>query len=121
MFKFDFKLIKRITSLGMAGFIMAASNSMVQAVCNKTLSVYGGDIYIGVMTIINSVREINGLPINGITGGAQPVLSYNYGAKKYKRVKQGIRFTATVGFFIYSSYVGACYDISNVFSEAFFF
>lgn len=44
------------------------------------------------------VREINGLPINGITGGAQPVLSYNYGAKKYKRVKQGIRFTATVGF-----------------------
>lgn len=106
LFKFDFKLIKRITSLGMAGFIMAASNSMVQAVCNKTLSIYGGDIYIGVMTIINSVREMNGLPINGITGGAQPVLSYNYGAKEYKRVKQGIRFTATVGF-LYTAFMWA--------------
>ncbi len=98
LFRFDFKLIKKIISLGMAGFIMAASNSVVQAVCNKTLSIYGGDIYIGVMTIINSVREINGLPINGITGGSQPVISYNYGAKKYKRVKQGISFTAKVSF-----------------------
>ncbi len=98
LFRFDFVLIKKIVSLGMAGFIMAASNSTVQAVCNKTLSIYGGDIYIGVMTIINSVREIIGLPINGITGGSQPVISFNYGARKYVRVRQGIRFTAEVGF-----------------------
>lgn len=98
LFHIDWKLIREIVALGMSGFIMAATNSACQAVCNATLSVYGGDIYIGVMTIINSVREMIGLPIGGITGGSQPVLSYNYGAGKKKRVRQGIRFTAVVGF-----------------------
>ena len=93
-------LIKEIVVLGFAGFIMSATNCAVQAVCNMTLSAYGqglGDLYIAVMTIINSVREMIGLPINGITGGAQPVISYNYGAGKIKRVRQGIGFMALVG------------------------
>lgn len=93
-------LVKEIVILGFAGFIMSATNCAVQAVCNMTLSNYGrelGDIYIGVMTIINSVREMIGLPINGITSGAQPVISYNYGANERTRVKQGIRFMAAVG------------------------
>ncbi len=93
----DFRLLPGIVTLGLAGFIMSATNCLVQAVCNATLSIHGGDIYVGIMTIINSVREMIGLPINGITGGAQPVISYNYGAKEYRRVKQGIRFMAMVG------------------------
>ncbi len=96
MLHLDFKLLGEIIGLGMSGFIMAATNCLVQAVCNATLSVYGGDIYIGIMTIINSVREMSSLPINGITGGSQPVLGYNYGAGNYARVKQGIRFTSLV-------------------------
>ncbi len=98
LFHVDWKLMKEIVTLGLSGFIMAATNSACQAVCNATLSIYGGDLYIGVMTIINSVREMIGLPVNGITGGSQPVLSFNYGAGKGERVKQGIRFTAIVGF-----------------------
>lgn len=98
LFHLDFSLLKEIVALGLSGFIMAATNSACQAVCNATLSVHGGDIYIGVMTIINSVREMISLPISGITSGAQPVLSYNYGAQNSSRVKQGIRFTAWVGF-----------------------
>lgn len=90
-------LLPEIVTLGLAGFIMSATNCIVQAVCNATLSIYGGDLYIGIQTIINSVREMIGLPINGITGGAQPVISYNYGAKEPERVKQGIRFMALVG------------------------
>lgn len=90
-------VLKDILTLGIPGFIMGATNCAVQAVCNATLSVAGGDVYIGIMTIINSVREMIGLPINGITGGSQPVLSFNYGAEKYDRVKKGIRFTAFVG------------------------
>lgn len=78
--------------LGMPGFIVAFTNSAVQSVCNATLSVYGGDAYIGIMTIINSVREIISLPVHGISNGSQPVLSYNYGAKSYSRVRTGIRF-----------------------------
>lgn len=96
MLKLDFKLLKEIVTLGMSGFIMAATNCAVQAVCNATLSVHGGDIYIGIMTIINSVREMISLPINGITSGSQPVLGYNYGAGKVNRVKKGIRFSALV-------------------------
>ncbi|WP_026507002.1 MATE family efflux transporter [Butyrivibrio sp. MC2013] len=93
----DYSLLKDIIPLGLAGFIMSATNCLVQAVCNKTLSIHGGDIYVGIMTIINSVREMIGLPINGITAGAQPVISYNYGAKSYKRVRRGIRFMSLTG------------------------
>ena len=90
------QILRSTVSLGFSGFIMGATNCAVQAVCNATLAIYGGDIYISVMTIINSVREMIGLPVNGITNGAQPVLSYNYGAKKYERVKAGIRFASLV-------------------------
>ncbi|MCR4955136.1 MAG: MATE family efflux transporter [Lachnospiraceae bacterium] len=89
-------ILKDVLVLGIPGFIMGATNTAVQSVCNATLHMHGGDIYVGIMTIINSVREIAGLPINGITSGSQPVISYNYGARKYDRVKQGIRFTAFV-------------------------
>lgn len=97
-FKIDRKLTGEILSLGMAGFIMQATNCLVQIVCNATLKVYGGDLYVGIMTVLNSVREILSLPITGLTSGAQPVLGFNYGAKKYGRVKQGIRITAILGF-----------------------
>ncbi|MCR5108581.1 MAG: MATE family efflux transporter [Lachnospiraceae bacterium] len=90
-------LLKNIIPLGLAGFFMSSTNCAVQAVCNATLSIYGGDLYIGIMTIINSVREMISLPINGITAGSQPVISYNYGAKIYPRVKKGIRFMAATG------------------------
>ncbi|MBR1853299.1 MAG: MATE family efflux transporter [Lachnospiraceae bacterium] len=93
----DYKLLPEIVTLGLAGFIMSATNCAVQAVCNATLSIHGGDLYVGIMTIINSVREMISLPINGITAGSQPVISYNYGARDNERVKQGIRFMSMVG------------------------
>lgn len=96
-FELDTTLLKEILTLGLAGFVMGATNCAVQAVCNATLSVFGGDIYISIMTIINSVREMIGLPVNGITSGSQPILSFNYGAKKIERVKEGIRFSAFMG------------------------
>ena len=84
-------------TLGTPGFIMQGTNCLVQVVCNATLQNWGGDLYVGVMTILNSVREILTLPVMGIANGAQPVLGYNYGAKQFKRVKEGIRFTALTG------------------------
>ena len=88
---------KEILTLGTAGFIMQATNCVVQIVCNSTLQSYGGDLYIGVMTVLNSVREVLMLPVLGISNGAQPVLGYNYGAKENQRVKEGIKFTALIG------------------------
>lgn len=96
-FKVEKGLLREITSLGMAGFIMNGTNCLVQVVCNTTLRSYGGDLYVGIMTVVNSVREILGLPVNGLTSGAQPVIGYNYGAEKFRRVKQAIRFTSAIG------------------------
>lgn len=90
--KLDKILVKDITALGTSGFVMSVTNSAVQVVCNATLFRYGGDLYIGVMTVINSVREIATMPVNGLTSGAQPIIGYNYGAGCYARVKSAIRF-----------------------------
>ena len=72
------------------------TNSLVQMVCNINLAMYGGDMYIAAMTIINSVREVIHMPVSGVGNGAQPVMSFNYGAKEYGRVKQTIRYTAVI-------------------------
>ena len=89
---------RRILSLGTSGFVMSLTNSLVQVLCNATLQVWGGDLYVGVMTVVNSVREVIYMPIQGITSGSQPVLGFNYGARAYQRVRQGIRFTALTTF-----------------------
>lgn len=94
--KLKFYYIKKIVSLGMAGFMVATTNSIVSIVCNSTLSFYGGDIYVAIMTIINSIREIASLPGQNIANGSQPVLGYNYGAGRNDRVIQGIKFTTFV-------------------------
>ncbi len=91
------EITKDIVKLGTANFIMQGTNCLVQVVCNATLQNYGGDLYVGIMTVANSVREIFMLPISGIVNGAQPVISYNYGAKAYERVKSGIRFNTLIG------------------------
>ena len=69
----------RICALGTSGFTMGATNSIVQLVCNKCAAIWGGDLYVGVMTILNSLREVFSTPINGFSGGAGPVMSYNHG------------------------------------------
>lgn len=90
-------ITKEIFKLGTSNFIMQGTNCVVQIACNSTLQSYGGDIYVGIMTVANSVREICSLPISGIVNGAQPVISFNYGAKDYKRVKAGINFNTFIG------------------------
>ena len=92
--------VRRILSLGTSGFVMSMTNSLAQVLCNASLEAYSGDLYVGVMTVINSIREIITMPVQGITSGCQPVLGYNYGAGQYGRVRQGIRFTTvlTVGY-----------------------
>lgn len=91
---------RKIVSLGLSGFFVNMTNSLVQVVCNATLQYYGGDLYVGVMTIINSIREVFIMPVHGLTNGSQPVTGYNYGAKQYRRVRQSIRFSVgvTVGY-----------------------
>lgn len=79
---------KNIVSLGTAGFIMQLTNSLVTICANNVLSVTGGDVYISVMTIISSVRQMVETPIYAITEGSSPIISYNYGARRPQKVRQ---------------------------------
>lgn len=87
---------QKIISLGLSGFFVNLTNSLVQVVCNSTLQRYGGDTYVEVMTIINSIREVFIMPVHGLTNGSQPVQGYNYGARQYSRVREAIRFSVGV-------------------------
>ena len=94
--------VGRILGLGVTGFVMGVTNGLVQSACNVQLQRWGGDLYVGVMTVINSVKELCFLIVHGLASGAQPVLGYNYGARAYDRVRTGIRF------FCVSSLIYAC-------------
>ena len=90
------RLCGRILGLGMSNFVMSLTTSAVQIFSNTTLAQYGGDLYVGAMTVVTSVHEVALKPVQGFTSGAQPVLSFNYGAHKYERAEQCIRYMTKV-------------------------
>ncbi|MCI9048323.1 MAG: MATE family efflux transporter [Hungatella sp.] len=95
-FRLKTRRVMAIVGLGLSGFTMAITNSLVQIMYNANLALLGGDLYVGIMTVINSVREVVSLPISGLTNSDQPVMGYNYGAGQYKRVKTAIVFMSVV-------------------------
>ena len=94
-------------ALGSATFIMQASESVISVCFNSSLLEYGGDIAVGAMTILTSVMQFAMLPLQGIAQGAQPILSYNYGAKSKDRVKKTFRLLLT-SCLIYSVTLWSC-------------
>ena len=96
----------KIISLGTSGFVMGATNSVVQLVCNRCAFIWGGDLYVGVMTILNSVREVFSTFTNGISSGASPVMSFNYGARDGERVMKASNAVLSI-VFVYSLVVWA--------------
>ena len=87
LMKIDFKLVLPCIALGSAHFIMQASESVISVCFNSSLQGYGGDIAVGAMTILTSVMQFAMLPLQGLAQGAQPIISYNYGARNRERVK----------------------------------
>ncbi|AEB76337.1 MATE family efflux transporter [Clostridium botulinum] len=83
----DIEVIGNIVALGISPFIMQATESLVLISQNNKLQMYGGDLAVGAMTIMSSIMQIILLPLIGISQGAQPIISYNYGAENLKRVK----------------------------------
>lgn len=86
--KINKKIILPVLALGISPFIMQSTESLVQITLNSGLQKYGGDMYVGAMTIISSIMQVISMPIIGLAQGAQPIIGFNYGAKKYERVKQ---------------------------------
>ena len=90
------RVIGRIASLGVAPFIMQSTESLVTVVLNTGLQTYGGDLYVGALTIMQSVMQMIVMPVQGITQGTQPIMSYNYGAGNYARVRRTFQRLLTV-------------------------
>lgn len=94
--RFAPKLVLPCLALGLAPFIMQSSESVISVCFNSSLLKYGGDIAVGAMTILTSVMQFALLPVQGFTQGAQPILSYNFGARKPDRVKKTFRLLLTI-------------------------
>ena len=96
----DFRIMGQICSLGISPFIMRATESLISIVLNRGLQMYGGDLYVGSLTIMQSVLQLFSAPLTGFTQGVQPIISYNYGAGKFDRVKKLYRSMIAVSFTI---------------------
>ena len=96
----DLKLVGSIMALGVSPFIMQSTESLISVVMSSGLQRYGNDVYVGSLTILQSIMQLTSTPINGFTQGVQPILSYNFGAGKLNRVKQAYRriIAVTAGF-----------------------
>jgi len=84
----DLSVIGSIMALGISPFIMRATESLISIVLNSGLQRYGGDIYVGSLTIMQSVMQMYSAPLGGFTQGVQPIISYNFGAGNFDRVKK---------------------------------
>lgn len=117
--KLNWKILGTIMALGVAPFIMQATESVVAIVLNSGLQNYGGDMYVGAMTILMSVMQLIVMPVNGFAQGAQPILSYNYGAKNYDRVRETFKILATITFSITCLWFLATLTLPHVFARMF--
>ena len=94
--KLEGKTIGKILALGSAPFVIQSTEAFVTIVLNNGLQKYGGDLYVGSLTILQSVMQLIVVPINGITQGVQPIISYNYGARNFDRVKKSFKILVTI-------------------------
>lgn len=98
--KLDPKIAKMIFAIGSAPFAMQLAASLVQVISNNTLKVYGGDLAIGAMATISAIAMMFLMPIFGINQGSQPIIGYNYGAKKYDRAKKAYLISTLISIIV---------------------
>ena len=114
-------VIKRIWSLGIVDFVMAGTNSVVQGLANRQLGLYGGDLYVGSMTIISSLRTVYIEIVHGIGAGTKPVIGFCYGAGLKRRVRDGIRFNTLLltgmAIFFWVSFTAFARPIIHIFTN----
>lgn len=89
--KIEWKVMAPCVALGVAPFIMQSTESVLVLCFNSSLLKYGGDMAVGAMTILSSIMQFAMLPLQGLTQGGQPIISYNYGARNVERVKKGFK------------------------------
>jgi Na+-driven multidrug efflux pump len=95
--KLELRLCLTIMGIGFAPFAMQTAMSFVNILLNRSLFTYGGDMAVSAMGIVYSILMLVFMPLQGLNTGAQPIIGYNYGAKKYLRVRQTYRLGALTG------------------------
>lgn len=100
-FRPNWRMVSKIISLGLTEFCFSITNSSVSMLYNAKLQLLGGDAWVGAMTVVNSLREVFMTLMHGTTGAARPIISYNYGARKYQRVRDTIKWMFVIIFGYY--------------------
>lgn len=118
-FVLDKMIILRVMALGISPFIMQSTESAITIVLNRGLSIYGGDVYVGSMTILQSVMQLIVVPVQGFTQGVQPIISFNFGAGKFDRVKKTYRLTILCTFIATTVYTILAVNFPGVFAGIF--
>lgn len=118
-FVLDKMIILRVMALGISPFIMQSTESAITIVLNRGLSIYGGDVYVGSMTILQSVMQLIVIPVQGFTQGVQPIISFNFGAGKFDRVKKTYRMTILCTFVATTVYTILAVNFPGVFAGIF--
>ncbi len=109
----DSAIVKKVVSLGLPGFLLQLASSLLNTLLNRNLYIYGGDIAVSGMGVINSIQTLMLMPIIGLNQGVQPIISFNFGAKKFDRVKEAIKLAITVA----TSIVVVGFIITRLFPE----
>ena len=109
------KVLLPIMALGVSPFVMQSTESLVLISLNNKLQIYGGDLAVGAMTIMSSIMQIITLPLMGLSQGAQPIISYNFGAKKIHRVKKVFKLLLTCCLIYTISMWGALMSFPEIF------
>ena len=91
LFRLNGRLLAQVAALGVSPFIMQSTESLITIVLSSGLQRYGGDLYVGSLTILQSIMQLINVPISGFTQGVQPIVSYNFGAGKLDRVRTAYR------------------------------
>ena len=112
-------IILRVMALGISPFITQSTESAITIVLNRGLSIYGGDVYVGSMTILQSVMQLIVIPVQGFTQGVQPIISFNFGAGKFDRVKKTYRLTILCTFVATTVYTILAVNFPGVFAGIF--
>lgn len=118
-FKLKKHIVKKISALGISTFVIQLTEGVIFVVLNSGLQRYGGDLHVGAMTIIQSVMQLIMTPIIGFNQGAQPIVSYNYGAKRIDRVKQTMRIILIVSFGVSAIFTTVVCFFPEVFARMF--
>ncbi|MEG0616380.1 MAG: MATE family efflux transporter [Oscillospiraceae bacterium] len=116
---YSFRIMRRIITFGLSPFIIIATDSVIMIVLNSVLQRYGGpengDMLITCATIVLSYFQLVSMPLGGITGGTQPILSYNYGARRSDRIKQAVRWIVLLSL----GFTGLMFVVSQILPQYF--